>query len=158
MIEEYGIVVELKGQKVAVVRCQRNSACDHCPSSGACSMGDDGKSMLVDAFNLVGANVNDQVKVATSTKLFLQSSFVLYIVPIIGLLVGALLGQASGEAFALGIDPPLLSALMAVAFLVGTFLVIKIGTHTLKRELFMPRIVEIQTQSGRQTDVLQHGH
>ena len=146
MIEEYGTVVELKEHQVAVVICKRNSACDHCPSSGACTMGDDRETMLVDAFNAVGARINDQVKIVTSTRHFLTSSFMLYIVPIIGLLIGALIGQAIGEKSDLGIDPSLLSALLAVAFLIVTFLAIRIGTRKLKREVFMPRIVAIQAQ------------
>ncbi len=158
MIEEFGTVVELKGKQVAVVMCKRNSACDHCPSSGACQMGDDSETMLVDAFNAIGAQIGDRVKVVTSTKHFLQSSFMLYIVPIIGLLIGALIGQAIGENYPLGIDPSLLSALLGVAFLIGTFLAIRVGTRALKREVFMPKIVEIQSRVDRQVEVLQHGH
>ncbi len=144
MIEEFGTVIELKEQQVAVVMCKRNSACDHCPSGGVCKTGDDKETMLVDAFNAVNAQISDQVKIVTSTKHFLQSSFMLYIVPIIGLLIGALLGQAIGERVDWGLDPSLLSALTAVVFLAGTFFAIRIGTRALKREVFMPRIVEIK--------------
>ncbi len=158
MIEEYGTVIELKEGQVAVVMCQRNSACDHCPSSGACNVGDDSETMLVDAFNAIGANIDDRVKVVTSTKHFLQSSFVLYIVPIIGLLIGALIGQELGENSNFGIDPSLLSALMAVAFLLVTCVIIRVATGKLKREVFMPRIVEKQTDLNRQTEEPQHGH
>ena len=158
MIEEYGTIVELKGKQIAVVLCQRNSACDHCPSSGACNIGDDSESMLVEATNLIGAKNGDRVKVATTTKHFLQSSFILYIVPIIGLLIGALIGQTIGEMTAVDLDPSLLSAILGVAFLAGTFLCIKVGTRALKREIFMPRIVEIQAQAETQADALQHGH
>ena len=158
MIEESGTVVEIKGKQVAVVMCKRNSACDHCPSSGACQMGDDSETMLVDAFNAIGAKIGDRVKVVTSTKHFLQSSFMLYIVPIIGLLIGALIGQELAERMGLGIDPSLLSAIFGVTFLAATFIGIKIGTRALKREVFMPRIVEIQSKVDRQVEVLQHGH
>jgi len=158
MIEEYGTIVELKGPQIAVVLCARNSACDHCPSSGACQIGDDSQTMLVEAYNQIGAKVSDRVKVVTSTKHFLQSSFILYIVPIIGLLIGALIGQAIGEMTEVDLDPSLLSAILGVAFLAGTFLCIKVGTRALKREVFMPRIVEIQAQAATQAEALQHGH
>ena len=158
MIEEYGTIVELKGQQIAIVVCQRNSACDHCPSSSACQIGDDNETMQVEAFNQIGAKINDRVKVVTSTKNFLQSSFILYIVPIIGLLIGALIGQGIGELTDVGLDPSLLSAILGVAFLVGTFLCIKVGTRALKREIFMPRIIEIQAQAETQADALHHGH
>ncbi|WP_072904710.1 SoxR reducing system RseC family protein [Malonomonas rubra] len=144
MIEEVGTVVELKEQRIAVVMCKRNSACEHCPSSGACSMGDNSETMLVDAINMIRAQVGDQVKVVASTKHFLQSSFMLYIVPIIGLLIGALIGESVGKRASLGIDPSLMSALTAVAFLVVTFILIRLATMRLKREAFMPRIIAKQ--------------
>lgn len=159
MIEEYGTVVELKGKQVAVVLCQRHSACDNCASNGSCQIGDDSQSMLVEAFNQIGADVSDRVKIVTSTKNFLQSSFMLYIVPIIGLLIGAGAGQWIGEYYSLGIDPPLLSAILGVAFLVGTFLCIRVGTRTMSKELYMPRITEIQPQADVQAEeLLNHGH
>lgn len=159
MITEYGTIVELKGRQIAVVICQKQSACKHCPSSGACQIGDDGKSMLVESFNQIGAQVGDKVKVVTSTKHFLQSSFILYMVPVIGLLIGAVTGQLIGENIDIGVDPKLLSALIGVAFLVGTFLCIRIGTRALKREIFMPRIVGLQAESDTQAkELLEHGY
>ncbi|MCF6180120.1 MAG: SoxR reducing system RseC family protein [Geopsychrobacter sp.] len=159
MIVEYGTIVELKGRQIASVLCQKQSACKHCPSSGACQVGDDGQSMLVEAFNVIGAEVGDKVKVVTTTKHFLQSSFILYIVPIIGLLIGAIAGQLIAENMAIGIAPALLSALLGVAFLIGTFLCIRVGTSALKREVFMPRIIEIQSEPDTQAkEQLEHGH
>ncbi len=159
MIEEYGTIVELKGRQIAVVICQKQSACQHCPSSGACQIGDDGQSMLVEAFNQIGAEVGEKVKVVTSTKHFLQSSFILYILPVVGLLIGAIAGQYIAESTDIGVDPKLLSALIGVAFLVGTFLCIRVGTRALHREIFMPRIVEIQPEPDTQAkELLDHGH
>ena len=158
MLEEFGTIVELKGKQVAVVLCQRHSACKHCASNGSCQIGDDSQTMLVEAFNAIGAEVSDRVKVVTSTRNFLQSSFMLYIVPIIGLLIGAVAGQLLGENFSLGIEPALLSAILGVAFLVGTFLCIRVGTRALSKELFMPRITEIQPQTDVQAEELLHGH
>ncbi len=154
MIVEYGTIVELKGRQIAVVLCQKQSACKHCPSSGACQIGDDGKSMLVESFNQIGAQVGDRVKVVTSTKHFLQSSFVLYILPVIGLLIGAISGQLIAEYTQVAIDPQLLSALIGVAFMVGTFLSIRVGTRALKREIFMPKIIGLQPEPDTQANEL----
>ncbi len=150
MIVEYGTIIELKGRQIAVVLCQKQSACKHCPSSGACQVGDDGKSMLVESFNQIGAQVGDKVKVVTSAKHFLQSSFVLYILPVIGLLIGAVAGEFIAENTEIAVDPQLLAALIGVAFLVGTFLSIRVGTRALKREIFMPKIVGLQSEPDTQ--------
>lgn len=158
MLEEYGTIVELKGKQIAVVLCQRHSACDNCASNGSCQIGDDSTTMLVEAFNAIGAQISDRVKVVTSTKSFLQSSFMLYIVPIIGLLIGAIAGQLIGENYPIGIEATLLSAILGVAFLIGTFLCIRVGTRALSKELYMPRIVEIQPQADVQAEELLHGN
>ncbi|PLX85197.1 MAG: hypothetical protein C0617_05800 [Desulfuromonas sp.] len=153
MLEEIGTVVELKGKQRAVVLCKRGSFCEHCASSGLCRMGDDEKSMLVQAQNQIGARVGDRVKIATTTKNFLQSSFFLYIVPLIGLIVGAGLGQVIGMQLENGPDPNLLAALIGTAFLVGTFLVIRVGSRAIPEETFMPRIIQILTAEEET-----HGH
>lgn len=159
MIVEYGTLVELKGKQIAVVLCQKQSACKHCPSSGACQIGDDGKSMQVEAYNQIGAQVGDKVKVVTSTKHFLQSSFVLYILPVIGLLIGAVSGQLIAENTDIAVEPQLLAALIGTAFLIGTFLCIRVGTRALKREIFMPKIVGLQPEPETQAkELLEHGH
>jgi sigma-E factor negative regulatory protein RseC len=143
MIEEYGTVVELKGKQTAVVVCEKGSFCKNCASMEACRLGDDNRSMLVDAHNPLGARVGDKVKVVTSSKSFLQSSFILYIVPLIALVIGAAIGHVLGERLETGVDPNLLSAIFGIAFLVGSFLVIRVGSQAIPREAFMPRIAEI---------------
>ena len=148
MIEEFGTIVELKGKHVAVVLCAKSSFCTHCAAMGTCQIGSDNRSMLVEASNPLGAQVGDHVKLVTSSKSFLQSSFILYIVPLIALVAGALLGFGIGERLPNGPDPNLLSAIIGVAFLVGAFLVIRVGSRAIPPETFMPRIVEIRRQEA----------
>ena len=67
----------------------------------------------------------------------------LYIVPIIALVVGAVAGKLVGEQFALGLDPNLLSAIFGVFFMAGSFLIIRVGSQALSAENYMPKITEI---------------
>jgi sigma-E factor negative regulatory protein RseC len=143
MIEEYGTVVELKGKHTAVVVAEKGSFCKNCASMEACRLGDDNRSMLIDAHNQLGAQVGDKVKVVTSSKSFLQSSFILYIVPLLALVAGAALGQVLGERLQVGADPNLLAAIFGIAFLVGAFLIIRVGSRAIPHGAFMPRIAEI---------------
>ena len=143
MIEEVGTVVELRGKHLAVVLCQKSSMCEHCATSGACHVGDDGRVRTVEAYNALGAAIGQRVKVAVSTKTFLQSGFMLYIAPLLVMVVGAVVGKLIGEALVDGPDPELLSALFGVFFLVGSFLVIRLGSRALSAETFRPQIVAI---------------
>lgn len=144
MIEEHGTIVELKEDNIAIVQCGRSSACDHCPSADSCQMGDNQEIMLIEALNLAGGQMHDRVKVVTTTRNFLQSSFMLYIIPVIALLVGALVGQAVGEKSG-ALDPSLLSALLGSFCLVVSFLLIRLFTRKLKKEAYMPKIVAIES-------------
>lgn len=143
MIQEIGSVVELKSKRIAVVMCEKSSACAHCASMEMCNAGKDNNSMLVEVHNALGAAIGDRVKLAVSTKHFLQSSFLLYIVPLIFLLVGALVGQFIGGKMESGTDPNLLSAMLGMGSLAGSFLIIRMSTRALPRETYMPQVVEI---------------
>lgn len=145
MMEETGTIVELKANQIAVVHCQKTSACNHCVSKSSCISGDDKGTMQVDAHNPLNAQVGDRVKLVTSSRVFLSSSFILYIVPLIALVVGAVLGQFIGEQLPEGPDPNLLAAIIGCAFLAGSFLTIRIGTRALPPEDYMPSITEILT-------------
>jgi sigma-E factor negative regulatory protein RseC len=59
------------------------------------------------------------------------------------MVVGAVVGKVVGEALVDGPDPELLSALFGVCFLVGSFLVIRLGSRVLPAENFRPQIVAI---------------
>lgn len=143
MIEEIGTVVELKGKYIAVVMCKKTSLCENCAVNGSCIIGDDDHIRLIEVQNSLGASVGERVRIATTTKSFLQSSFLLYIVPLIALVVGAVVGKLVGENLATGLDPNLLSAIFGVFFMSGSFVVLRVGSSALSQEAYMPKIVAI---------------
>ena len=143
MIEEIGTVVELKGKRTALVMCQKSSLCENCATNGHCVLGDDDKTRFIEVQNALGATVGEQVRIATSTKSFLQSSFLLYIVPLIALVIGAIVGKLVGENMDTGLDPNLLSAVFGVFFMIGSFVLLRVGTSALDQESYMPKITEI---------------
>ncbi|PLX71160.1 MAG: hypothetical protein C0614_14485 [Desulfuromonas sp.] len=143
MIEEFGTVVELLGKQRARVVCVKSSLCEHCASSGACSLGDDKRTRLVEVANPLGAHVGDRVRIVTTTRMFLKSSFVLYIVPLMALVVGAVAGKLLGETLIDTLDPDLLSAIFGLFFLVGSLVLIRVGSRALVQQNYLPRIAEI---------------
>ena len=143
MIEEVGTVVELKSKMIAVVMCTKSSLCENCATNGNCALGDDDNTRLIEVHNLLGAEVGEQVRIATTTKSFLQSSFLLYIVPLIALVIGAIVGLLVGEKISIGLDPNLLSAIFGVFFMSGSFVILRVGSSALNKESYMPKIIEI---------------
>jgi sigma-E factor negative regulatory protein RseC len=87
---------------------------------------------------------HDRVRLATSSRKFLRSSFILYILPVLGLLGGAGFGQQLGRSGFINIDPELLMALSAVTTMVAVFGLIYYLTRRLNRDAFMPVIVAVE--------------
>ncbi len=148
MMEEVGTVIDLReGGRIALVQCHKQSACDTCPTAGICSTGY-GALRQVEALNQAMACKDDQVRLVISSSKFLRSSFILYIIPLVGLLCGAGVGYQIGRVEGLPIDPELLIALTAVGGLVSVFMLIFRFTRRLNREAFMPIIVSVKMKKS----------
>lgn len=101
MIEEPGLVVAVEGA-YAQVQTQRRGACGGCSANGVC-----GTSVLerylgrrpvhLRALNQAGANVGDRVLVGISEQGLLKAAAAGYLLPLLGLIAGALLGQSLGR-------------------------------------------------------------
>ena len=99
MIEEQAQVVEIIGSQL-VLQAQTQSACGSCSASKGC-----GTSVLSKVIgrkftrfqveNCIDAKVGDTVVVGISEDALLTGSMVMYIIPILGMLVFALLANAS---------------------------------------------------------------
>lgn len=98
MIEESGVVVAIEGP-YALVRIERRSVCGGCAAHGACGTSLIERffgrgSMQVRALNQAQASVGERVMLAVSERGLLSASFAVYFAPLVGLLGGALAGEA----------------------------------------------------------------
>lgn len=143
MINETGTIIELKAADVALVLCQKNSACAHCSAEGVCNPGDTGQARSVQAYNPIGARVGDQVRLSVSTRSFLRSSFLLYIVPLIALIIGAVVGQEIAPLIENGLDANALSAIIGTGLMATSFFVIRLINSRLSKKDYMPQITAV---------------
>ncbi len=91
MLAETGRVIKVEGTQ-ATVEMNRHSACAHC---GICTAGSQDK-MEIMADNSIGSKVDDLVKVAVEGPVILKSAFIVYIIPLFGLVLGYLAGRHFG--------------------------------------------------------------
>jgi len=91
MIEE-GRVIEVKGG-LAKVEIRRSTSCGTCR---VCWMSEEGK-MVACAENLIGAKVGQRVRLQVSGSI-LKAAFVVYILPLVGLIVGYGVGSSVTKA------------------------------------------------------------
>jgi sigma-E factor negative regulatory protein RseC len=87
---EFGEILSVEG-RTARVKMKRSSQCASCSCAGLCSPF--GKEwMVVTADNALGAGVGQKVRVAYQVEGEVKASFILYIIPVLALLLGALIG------------------------------------------------------------------
>jgi sigma-E factor negative regulatory protein RseC len=95
MITENGIVTQATPD-VALVKTNRAAACEACTAKGSCGTIHQGKEMTVEVPNTLGVEPGDSVLIGMQTKSALLLTFLIYIVPILCLVAGALIGDTLG--------------------------------------------------------------
>ncbi len=143
MLEEVGVVLRVEGE-LAIVKTQRSSMCNGCHSGGFCKAFGGDSVMEVAARNEAGARVGDEVRVTVASKTFLKASFLVYMVPVTALILGALLGGTMGPFLYPGASSDLLPVVFGSIFFFLSFVLLKIwGKGIKKDEGYCPVIAEI---------------
>ena len=89
MIEEEGIVAEIEGN-IAKVAVLKKSACEQCSAAGVCHPGD---QEYLEAANPLNALKGQKVKVAIAPQMYLKASLILYGIPMVALIAGAIISK-----------------------------------------------------------------
>lgn len=137
--EEEGEVIAVEGNQ-AKVRVRRSPACDSCSTRKTCGLLGEGETVLT-ALNTVGASKGQRVRVSLKVEGEVKASFILYLVPLAGLVAGALIGYHSQV---LG-DKEISGAVFSLLFVALTFLGIKYYAHIryAKDQSYIPTITKV---------------
>jgi len=149
MLEEEGTVVRLEGGN-AVIHSERGSSCSSCSSKASCQAlgGSSEKTMETRAINEVGACAGDTVRFAIDSVVFLKSSFLIYIVPLVFMIAGGILGDSYAKKHLPGMDSDLVAAVAGISCLVITFFLIKLWSKSVEKNAkYQPRITAILKHS-----------
>ena len=95
--EEEGIIIEIPKDNFAKIKVGRHNECKNC---GACP-GDN--SVVIDAKNSIGAKIGQRVAFEMKDTNMLVAAFVVYILPLIAVVVGVIVGQLIAKQFGLSI-------------------------------------------------------
>ena len=138
-MEEIGIVKSLQGN-LARVSVVRKSACDQCKAG--CILTEDGAEM--EALNEVGAEVGQRVRIVTKPFTYLKGSLLVYGVPALALILGAVVGKEMLPGLFRDYDPDMLSALSGFGAFIVCLIAVKIwSTRVEKMTEYKPVIEEI---------------
>lgn len=142
-MEETGTVIEVK-KRTALVSTETKGICHSCSARGICHMSSQKDRMEVEAWNRLGAGVGDRVQIRISGRSTLLAAFLLYLVPLLGFLLGVLIGQnLTGDQ--------IWAVVIGLAFMVAVFGGIRILDRRIGRaERMRPEIFRILVgQSSR---------
>ena len=145
-MEELGVVVEVK-EDGAVVRMMRAGSCEGCSAGGSCKAVS-GDRLLI-ASNPVGAKPGQHVEIKIEGGAFLKASFLVYMVPIIFLFIGAALGGNFGPRIYGGMSVDYWQALAGAAFLALSIVAVRLYDKKVKNNsMLKPVITKILDQPG----------
>ncbi len=144
MATSEGIVTKVYSS-TAWVKCAKSAACESCSAKGFCdTMGGSGSNddVEVEAINAVGAKVDDRVTISFETSSLLKVSFLVYMVPVLFLILGVVIGDKIAPIF--NYDQSIFSVLVGFLFLLAAFFFIKAkGKELSKKDEYQPKIIRI---------------
>jgi len=138
-IGEWGVVIEASSDK-ARVRLERKSICEKC---GLC-LYEDKDFVIAEVENKKGAKRGDRVKIQISPARALQATFIVFMIPLISLLTGILIGYLISKWFTLPGFYPVLTGFILFGL---SFLFIRRYDKKIKnKQSYQPTIVEVERQ------------
>jgi sigma-E factor negative regulatory protein RseC len=144
MMQETGIVTGLEENGFAFVKATGGEGCGSCGCRGACQALGGGTERKVTAVNRAGATVGDQVLLTIGSGSFLKASFVVYLLPILALVVGSVIGQKYSSQIWAGGNPETVSVLTGLFCLAISFLIIRLfNTRFTQSEKYYPVIEKV---------------
>jgi sigma-E factor negative regulatory protein RseC len=140
-MKEIGRIIEVNND-TAKVLIARHAACGDC---GACQVGRENLNMILTAENTINGNPGDTVEIELKTENFLFASFIMYGIPLLGLIIGLLGGYYSGGA--LGYDESksqVIAAVSGLLILTMSYLGIRFNESKIKNmHKFKPVLIRI---------------
>ena len=137
-----GIVTKVYSS-TAWVKCSKSAACETCKAKAFCdTMGGGDDDVEVEAINAARAKVNDRVFISFETSSLLKVSFLVYMVPVLFLILGVVIGDKIALIF--NYDQSIFSIVVGFLFLFAAFFFVKAkGNKMSKKDEYKPKIIRI---------------
>ncbi len=138
---EVGKVIDIENGN-AKVYIDRQAACGDC---GACQIGRDNLNMIINVENRAGAKIGDFVEIQLNTENFLTASFILYGIPLLGLIFGISIGYYGFKILGYSEKTSqVIAAVLGLLLLSLSYLIIKSNEFKIKEiKKFKPLLVKI---------------
>ena len=125
MAKKKGWVASISRDGWAKVITERGDACNNCEAAEFCHSIAECSRMETRVLNMAGAKAGDLVTIELSSKMVLKDAFILYMVPVIGLIFGAIIGAGLSQNLIIGeTDATIASAFagLVLGFIITAFI------------------------------------
>lgn len=148
-LEQFGEVVELKGDQRALVRVRQHLSCGSCGRCGG-FFGDPGKRKdhLVEVLNPIGAKKGELVRLEARVSEMLLAAFLLYIVPLLGLLAGLFAGRSFALHWGVFGSPDLWGLLWGLVFMFFFYFLLRSQERHLARSRRFKAVITAVVEPG----------
>lgn len=144
MIKETGIVKKVQGSTATVV-VQKRGACEGCAVQGTCESTE--KGMEIEALNPLNAQEGAEVKVSIRPQEYLRGTMLVYGLPLVLFIAGAIAGKNFAEWYLPESNSDLVAALAGFASLIISLFGIKVWAGKMESKAeYKPVIEEILKQ------------
>jgi sigma-E factor negative regulatory protein RseC len=137
-MEEKGVVRSIDGVTACVV-VTKKSACEHC-TAGTCHL--TGEGAVIEAVNAARAQVGQRVRVVMKPVAYLTGAVMVWGVPALALIVGAVAGMELAKAYLPGTDPETVAAIGAFGLMALSFIVVKLWSRGAERKAEYKPVIE----------------
>ena len=139
-MKQCGLVVQTL-ENTAKVRMQRHSSCAGC---NACKMGAAEKPIELEALNPKNAVQGQMVEVEMEHEHVLLAAFLMYVVPLIFLVVGVIVGHYGLRAMGVTANADFFTAVIAFGFTAVAYVLLNRGERKKSfREKMLPTITDV---------------
>ncbi len=140
-MQEIGIVKSIEGSTARVMISREGSPCESC-AQDACSIPE--KGIETEAVNIAGAKAGQKVNVAMTSYTYYKGALLIYVLPVVALIGGAILGNMYLPAYIHVNDPDVLAVIGGFSAFIISLLAVKIIMSKLnKKTAYQSVIVSI---------------
>ena len=144
MAKQFGLVIRTSAHGLTEVLTERHSACGGCQTSHGCKSCLTSSKIKAKVNNPVNALPGDVVEIHLAQRALAQSAAILYGLPLVGLIVGAILG--AGPLARWFSDPSTAAAAAGILGLtLGLVLAVMAGNSAYAKKNLVPTIVRVVT-------------
>ena len=100
--------------------------------------------MIIDVVNNIHAKVGERVKIGLKPGVYLKASFLVYMVPIITFIIGAIIGKELAAYISYSKDSDLFAIISGVILLIPTFILMRLYNRKIEKDRsYQPVILEV---------------